>query len=236
MLKEKFKHIYTIILIATLIICTIGSTYAYWSATASSSENSLKTSSSTYSISMEITPLYSGFSFIPMDDEDIVKGLNNQCRDQHNRGACSAYKIHIYGYNPDLNFISGKMDVTTNNIENLSYTMFEEQTTYDETKCVKIAENTQEKIYCQYLQATPVFEGKELTLGDKYDVSNTTEKNFILLIWLTNLEESQNEKNIGTFNGIVTFAMGSGGEIKGSISAVIEETQEEIKSEEKNEG
>lgn len=232
MLKEKFKHIYILILIATLIICTIGSTYAYWTATASSEKEAVQASSSIYSISMEIIPLYHDFSFIPMDDEDILKGLSNECRDQHGRGACSAYKIHVYGYNPDLNFISGMMDVTTNNIENLSYAMFEEQNEYDETNCVKIEEDTEEKIYCQALPATPVLDGLNLTLGDRYEVANSTEKNLILLIWLTNIEESQNEKNIGTFNSIVTFSMGSGGEIKGSISAVLEEGEEQIQDEE----
>lgn len=252
MLKEKFKHIYTIVLIATLIICTIGSTYAYWAATATSESEAVKTSSSIYSISMKIIPLYTDFSFIPMNDNDILKGLSNKCRDKYDRGACNAYKIHVYGYNQDLNFISGKMDVNVNNIENLSYTMLEEKTEseYDETKCVKITESqeepdttelqeesnitetSEEKIYCQVLPATQVSDGVGLTLGDKYEVANTTEKNLILLMWLTNIEESQNEKNIGTFNSIVTFSMGSGGEIKGSISTVLEENRDILQSEE----
>lgn len=231
MVKEYSKRIYLIVLIASIIICTIGSTYAYWAATAASANEVLNTSSSIYSISMDVLPLYSDFTFIPMNNTDILKGLSNKCRDKYDRGACTAYKIHIYGYNQDLGFISGKMDATVNNIENLSYAMLEEKTEeeYNEEKCVRIEE---EGVYCLAHEATSVGEGIGLSLGEKYDITTSEEKNLILLMWLTNIEESQNEKNIGTFNSIITFAMGSGGEIKGSISTVLEEDRDNLQSEE----
>lgn len=213
----KEKNIYLISFIIILAMSVIGSTYAYWVSTAYSPDKSVNTASTSYSIAMNITPLYSDFKFIPMDNQDALKALKNECRDQYDRGACNAYMIHIDGYDEKLNYISGSMDVTLNNITNLSYMMFEENSEYNEDNCV----NINDKAYCIAKEATSVNDGVNLSLGDSYVVANTTEKNFILLIWLTNLEESQNATDLGDFNSIITFSMGNGGEIKGSISASI---------------
>ena len=64
----KFKYWYLILFAFVLAISTIGSTYAFLTATASSSENAVQAKSTTYSLSMNITPVYSDFSFIPMDN------------------------------------------------------------------------------------------------------------------------------------------------------------------------
>ena len=95
--------------------------------------------------------------------------------------------------------------------------VLEEQEEYDEDNCVTI----NEKNYCISTNQTPVGDGINLSLGDHYEVTNTTETNLILLIWLTNLDESQNDVDLGDFSSVITFSMGSGGEIKGSIAASI---------------
>lgn len=224
----KFKYWYLILFAFVLAISTIGSTYAFLTATASSSENAVQAKSTTYSLSMNITPVYSDFSFIPMDNKDALKALENKCKDKYDRGACSAYNIRLYDYNDQLTFISGKMDVTLDNISNLSYMMLEEKNEYNENSCV----NINDKTYCISKEATSVGDGINLSLGDEYNVINTTEKNLILLIWLTNLEESQNKYDIGSFNSIITFSMGNGGEIKGNISATLIENRDQLQSEE----
>ena len=211
------KKIYLILFIVVLGVSIIGSTYAYWTATATSPSKSVNTASTGYNIKMLITPLYSDFRFIPMDNSDALTALKNGCRDKYDRGACSAYTININGYDENTNFISGTMDVTLENITNLSYMVLEEQEEYDEDNCVTI----NEKNYCISTNATPVGDGINLSLGDHYEVTNTTETNLILLIWLTNLDESQNDVDLGDFSSVITFSMGSGGEIKGSIAASI---------------
>ena len=138
----KFKYWYLILFAFVLAISTIGSTYAFLTATASSSENAVQAKSTTYSLSMNITPVYSDFSFIPMDNKDALKALENKCKDKYDRGACSAYNIRLYDYNDQLTFISGKMDVTLDNISNLSYMMLEEKNEYNENSCVNINDKT----------------------------------------------------------------------------------------------
>ncbi len=217
-MKKRFEILYGILAIIVLIVATVGATYAYWVASANSSGNSVQTGSTIYNISMSILPLYSDFSFIPMNDQDALKALRNECRDKYQRGACSAYKIRVYGYDQDLDYISGMMDVTTDNILNLSYMMFQVLPEYDENRCVKIGE----KNYCIATEAASVGDGLNLSLGDSYSVAGTTEKEFILLMWLTNLDESQNDYDIGNFQAMITMQAGNGGEIKGSIASAIQ--------------
>ena len=214
---KKHRIIYLVIIIAVLISSVIGSTYAYLTAKIESNSNSIKAESTSYSLSMQITPLYNDFKIIPMDDTDVIKALKNSCKDKFDRGACSAYNINVNGYDANLRTLSGKMDVELLNIENLSYMVLEEQTEItDENSCV----NIDEKIYCISKEATPVLEGKDLSLGS-YDITNTTNKDFLLVIWLSNLEKSQNEKDLGDYNATLTFLMGDGGSITGNIAASI---------------
>ena len=214
---EKHKSIYLLILIIVLISSIMGGTYAYLTSKTESTSNSIQASSSTYSLSMNITPKYNDFRIIPMDDTNVIKAIKNGCKDKYNRGACSLYKININGYDTKLNGVTGKMDVTLSNIVNLSYMFFEEKDTVtNEDECVTI----DEKIYCKTKEATPVSEGKDLPFGS-YNIVNTTEKNFLLALWLTNLEESQNDFDLGDYNATITFIMGDGGSITGNIAASI---------------
>ena len=216
-MKREFKLLYVVLAVMVLSITTIGATYAYWTASTSSLSNAVNTGSTIYSISMNITPLYHDFSIIPMDDVDALKALGNQCKDKFDRGACSAYSIYVYDYNTDLNYISGIMDITANNMQNLSYMMLRISDVYEEGRCVVIDEES----YCIVKEATSMGDGVGLSLGDSYDVTGMTSTKFILLIWLTNLNTSQNDVDIGSFDAIITMQAGNGGEIKGSISSAI---------------
>ena len=221
-MKRDFKVLYTFLAVCILAFSTIGATYAYWAATASSANNALQTESTIYSISMNITPLYHDFSVIPMDDTDALKGLKGQCKDKYDRGACSAYEIYVYGYNKDLDYVSGFMDITTENMQNLSYMVLRLSDTYEEDSCViiKNKENVDET-YCIVKEATPMGDGIGLSLGDSYDVKGMDSTKFILMMWLSNLKQSQNDIDVGSFNAIVTIQAGNGGEIKGSIANAV---------------
>ena len=225
-----FQMVYLVIFIVVVFVLGVGSTYAYWSATTASTATSLMTESTIYSINMEISPLYSDFSFIPMNDVDAVKALRNGCKDKYGRGACSAYTINVFGYNNNLSHVSGYMDVTTNNMVNLSYMVYRISDTYDEDVCVDINDN----YYCKVLDPAFMGDGVGLTLGDKYDVYGTESTEFILLIWLSNLDVSQNAFDIGSFNAVVTMQAGNGGEIKGVISSAVVPNEPSDGNEENN--
>lgn len=216
-MERNLKFFYIFIAVVVLAVSTIGATYAYWTASTASTSNAVYAKSTIYSISMDITPLYHGFSIIPMDDEDALKALKNGCKDKFGRGACSAYTIYVYDYNTDLGFISGLMDVTMSNMRNLSYMMLRLSDEFVEDSCVLIDEDS----YCIGKEATPVGEGVGLSLGDSYSIVGTESYKFILLTWLSNLKQSQNEFDVGSFEATITMQAGNGGQIKGSISSVI---------------
>lgn len=219
-MKKEFKLLYGVLAVIVLAISTIGATYAYWTASTKSANNEVETGSTIYSISMQINPLYHDFSVIPMDDENALKALKNKCKDKYDRGACSAYTIYVYDYNVDLDYISGYMDVTTNNMQNLSYMMLRLSDTFDEDNCVTIEESQEN--YCIVKEATSIGDGVGLSLGDAYDVTGITSTKFILLMWLSNFDYSQNDIDVGSFDAIVTMQAGNGGEIKGSIASAIQ--------------
>ena len=218
-IKNRLKIYYLIFAIGIFSLTTVGATYAYWASSANS-DNVISTNSISYSISMSISPLYHGFSFIPMDGEDTVKAIANGCKDKYDRGACSAYTIYVYDYNADLDYISGYMDVTTNNMQNLSYMMLRLSDTFDEDNCVTIEESQEN--YCIVKEATAIGDGVGLSLGDSYDVTGITSTKFILLMWLSNFDYSQNDIDVGSFDAIITMQAGNGGEIKGSIASAIQ--------------
>ena len=213
---DRKKKIYLIILIVVLFLSTFSGTYAYLSNTLQSHDNSVETMSSNYSLSLNITPKYTGFKTIPMDDENVIKAINKDCKDKYNRGACSAYLINLDGYDANQGLLTGTINVTLNNITNLSFMLFEQkEENNNENECVTIDEN----IYCISKPATKIENEKDLPLGS-FDLSNSTEKKFLLVIWLTNLEMNQNTIDLGSYNATVSFSMGSG-KITGNIAAAI---------------
>ncbi len=216
-MKKNFRLLYLGLMVIVLFISASSTTYAYLTASTSSASNSVKTKSTIYKISMNILPIYSDFSFIPMNDSDALKALRNKCVDKYNRGACSAYKIFVYDYDENLASISGVMDITTDNMKNLSYMVLEESSENNPDTCVQIGE----KNYCIAKEASPILDGSSLSLGDSYDVYGKKSKELILMLWLTNLDESQNESDIGSFQASVTILAGNGGEIKGTIASSV---------------
>ena len=216
-MNKKFKYGYILILIMVLVVSSIGATYAYFAAGVSSS-NVVSTGSQSYTMSMEISSLYDGFTIIPMDDEYVIRALGNECHDKYDRGVCLAYSVRLSGYDEALGYISGAMNVNTNNIQNLSYvTLIETTSDINDENCVTIDGVS----YCKSINIGRVIPNENLSLGDRYDIVGTTEKKLLLVIWLTNLDDRQNDTDIGDFTVDVTFSMGDGGKIKGTIIAAM---------------
>ena len=88
---------------------------------------------------------------------------------------------------------------------------------YNEDNCVQI----EEKNYCVAKEATKAIEEENLSIGDSYQVSGLKEKELILVMWLTNLNESQNEFDVGSYQATVTIQAGNGGEVKGTIASAV---------------
>lgn len=219
---NKAKAFYTVTIVLTLIVMSIGSTYAYFAASVKTQDNEDIARSANYSINLSVMPKYPNpengpYKLIPMKNELWEKGYNGYdntpCIDKNGATVCYIYEIVVYEYSSDLEFVSGSLNITTSNISNLSYRLFDDQN----NELAIDEDETQNPIYYN-----SVASGVELPLGDAIYVKGKEQVTLYLMIWLTDTLKPQNETDIGTFSGSVTFYAGKGGQIAGIISSAIE--------------
>ncbi len=214
---KKKKIIYTILICINIVILSIGSTYAYISASVSSKKDDIQTSSGNFSINLDITPIapLNDNKMIPMKDELSEKAYtgynNNPCIDKNGATVCYLYEIRVYDYNNNQEYVSASLNIKTSNITNLSFRVFDE-----EGNSIIITEDEDN----QYIKK--IESGLDMEIGNNFDVKDKKELKLKLMIWLTDTGISQNDTDIGTFSGSVTVYAGTGGKITGKISSLIE--------------
>ena len=231
-MKNFSRVFYTTTLILTLIVLSIGSTYAYFAATIKSEDNSVATSSASFSINLSVLPKYPNpengpYTIIPMKDELSEKGYigynETPCIDKNNAAVCYVYEIKVFGFSEGIEFVSGSVKVKTENISNLSYRLYDENNNEinlnpeSEEIATKEDYNTPLPLYYDRLPSE-----EEKTLGDSHNIKDKEEITLYLMIWLSDTGVSQNQTDIGTFSGDITFFAGKGGQITGKISSLIE--------------
>jgi len=219
---NKAKTFYTITLVLTLIVMSIGATYAYFAATIKSEDNEPIAKSANYSINLSVLPKYpvpenGPYTLIPMKNElsdKALTGYNGQpCVDKNSAVVCQIYEIYAFEYNKDLDYLSGSLNITTSNISSLSYRVYDEENN-------PLAIEQDEEGSDVYIKS--ITSGEELSLGDAFYVKGKESLTLNLMIWLSDTGVSQNETDIGTYTGNVTFYTGKAGQISGYISSVIE--------------
>lgn len=215
---KKFKYFYTITLILTLVVMSFGASYAYFAARITSEEKAVKAGSKSFSLNLSVLPKYPSidepqYTIIPMKDNLAKKAYENKCIDKNKAGACLAYDIKVFEYSDDLEYVTGSINITTSNVTNLSYMILDE-----EGNVLTLREDEEKN----KIEHDKIISETEMTLGeDSFYIKDKTELNLVLLIWLSDTGEKQNEIDIGTFYGSVTFKAGKGGQITGNISSSI---------------
>lgn len=195
MKRDRFVIVISILMI---IVTLIGTTFSFFAASVRSNEN-VSFGSTTFGGSVEVSPLYVANPIVPMDDSDVMTGYENECVDRYGFGACYAYIIHVENTGDAFDYV-GNIEFNVTDIENLKYLLLDEE------------EN-------EYVEGTSVVSDTPQTLGDSFILGNGESKDFILIIWLTNLEGDQNENDAGGhFNAFVTYNSTYGNKITASIS------------------
>ena len=217
-MKNRVKIYYLLFVIGIFSLTTVGATYAYW-ANNTMGNDVISATSNKYSISMNINPIYNDFSFIPMNNSDVLKAVENKCRDKYERGACSLYYIDVYGYNEELESVFGIIKFFTN-IQNLNYVILKPK--IDDGECVSININDNDEEFCLYDDYSKVDSYEDQVLFDSYSVSGTDRVRFILVIWLENQNRSQNNYDIGSFSANVTISSLDGIRVQGVINSAVE--------------
>lgn len=205
MKQNKINVFLLVTSILSTFILLIGATFSYFSTRNMSKMNALSVEAGKVRLGLGVSPLYTGYKLIPTNDSDIMTAYNQKCLDDYGYGACLAYEFEVYNFNLKQDVI-GKIDFNVEGIENLSYMVLDENDTI-------------------YLDKTSVGNGitKDLPLGEHFILEDATElnsksKKFKLIIWLTNLEQDQNETDAGgQFSATITFSSVYGGKLTATI-------------------
>ena len=217
--NNKSKIFLSVTSIFSILILLLGTTFSYFSISNKSDNDALAVNASTVDLKLGITPKYVGHKLIPTNDEDIMIAYESKCVDIYGFGACLAYDVEVSNGSSKQDLI-GTIDFSVMGIENLSYMLL------DQNGAV-------------YLEKTPIKGestvgmslGKNFVLDDA-SVDNRTIKKFVLIIWLTNLNELQDEYDAGgTFSASITYQSVLGNKLTGSINGYGEENGEVSKLE-----
>lgn len=199
-IKNKFMGIVTIL---TFIIMGIGSTFAYFTASsAGKAKEYISVSSLEVILKLGILPLYNGKPIMPTNDTDIEKAYKNKCVDYVGNGACIAYIVEIDNIGLEQEGVV-VFDATSESITNLKYMVVTEGEDYEILKGPTPAMN-----------AT----SEEKLEGINIKLESEESKRVVIVIWLSNLNEPQNEEQGGLFEGQVSFTSTSGAKISGTIA------------------
>lgn len=209
--SNKFLFVTSVI---SLMILAIGTTFSFFSVSQRSTYDAVVVQANKISLSLKLTPKYTGYSLIPTNDVDIMTAYEQECLDKYDRGACLAYEIEVSNYSTGQDII-GKINFDVTGINNLSYIVLDEK---DEV----------------YLGKTPIKNGvtERMSLGSNFILTNGTEllpttKKFTILIWLTNLDRDQTEEDAGgTFTASVSYESVYGSKMTGYIKGTGEENGE----------
>lgn len=195
MKRDRFLIIISILMI---IVTLIGTTFSFFATSTRSNEN-IEIGSATFGGSVEVSPLYTGKPIVPMDDSDVMTGYANECIDKNDFGACYAYTIHVVNTGDEFDY-KGTIEFDVNDIENLKYLVLDEEGE-------------------EYVEGTSVESGTPQSLGDSFTLGHDSSRDFILVIWLSNLEDNQNDYDGGGhFDASVTYTSTYGSRITASIS------------------
>ena len=219
---KKAGVFYGVVLLLTLVFLSLGSTFAYFSATSmTGNENPVSTGSKLFSLSLAVNPLYPDpnngpYTIIPMKDGLSLRAYdgynNNPCIDKNNAVVCYIYEILVSDIDPDIKYLTGSLNITTSNISNLSYRVFD-------SEHFPLSLGTDEELNDIYINH--ITSGEDYGFGESFDVEGRNNLTLYLMIWLSDNGMAQNSTDIGTFSGDVTFSAGQGEGITGNISSAI---------------
>ena len=211
MKDNKSKVFLSVTSILSMIILLIGGTFSYFSVSNKSDDNALAVEAAKVGLLLKISQEYVGHKLIPTNDKDIMLAYENKCVDIYGLGACLAYELEVINSGREQDLI-GTIDFAVTGIQNLSYMLLDEEgNVYLDKTSIK-GDNT-----------------INMPLGEHFILESATEENptskkFVLIIWLTNLNEPQEDYDAdGTFNASISYQSVYGSKLTGTINGLGEE-------------
>lgn len=200
-----YKKQTLIVSIFSVIVLALVATYAFFTSSVSSSPGALSASTASFSLSLEVTPVYSYDKLIPMDDNLAFTGYNNGCIDDNNFEVCQAYNIRISNTagTGQHERLAGVINFELSSLKNLSFMVLDGDTIYQDV--------------------TYITSGTNLSLGDYVELDDGSSKDLTLVIWLSNIADKNQipEDGSGTFTAAITYISVRGEDMSSMITGVI---------------
>ena len=228
--KDRKGAFLIIISIATLIVAIIGATFAYFTATANSTENAVNFTAYEFNASVsvsKIAPSAAINNLIPIyADTDIVNVIslannsanNGSCIDANGYTGCAIYKVTISnGSTKDALTLKGSLkSLNENAYENLKLSFLTESNgTYSASGTVIDIDEENEHVTNLYDAL-----GNDVSVGVATDSQTPTTVDLYFVIYLDDTSTAQNSEMGQTFIGQLIFesTTGANGKLTAQIS------------------
>lgn len=220
-IKENFEEnnklmFLSLVGVLTLIVAIAGTTYAYFSVTATN--NNVITGSSAYdegALSVVVTQESDGTGkLVPQLDAAIQSAVTGatgkgSCIDANGNTICKVYSITITNNSNVALKVTGKLELTANSMTNLKWTKGTSDTGGFPTS-----------------SSGPFYPVSTTSLSDDSLTASTDNsgksKTYYVVIWISEINSSQTDKN--DFSGVVTFdgyiSGGDGTKVNGISSTI----------------
>ena len=206
--SNKINKFLLVTTILSMVILLIGGTLSYFTLSTMSKMDALAVNAGKVRLGLGVSPIYTGFQIIPLKDKDIIKAYNQKCKDDLEQGVCLAYALEVFNFE-EQSEIEGIIDFNLNGIENLSYMVLDENNDV-------------------YVDVThiDVNNPNGLSLGKAFNLDKSVDgiypkRSFTLLIWLTNIDKEQDEKDAGkNFSAYVTYRTSNAGRLTASVDGM----------------
>ena len=116
--SEKAPLIYAIVGVAVLIVAVAGSTFAFFSASATATNKIVATAASVgLELTLEDQTANATGNLIPIDEADLSKGAagyqtKGKCIDKNDNTVCKIYKISVTNTSTAVAILSGTVNIT----------------------------------------------------------------------------------------------------------------------------
>lgn len=199
---------YMIIAMLTLIVAIVGATFAYFSLQASD-ENTVKGNAAKVGLSLEVRKVSVDASgdLIPLDETLLEKAIagdsateNQMCVDKNGNTVCQVYELKVTNEGTAATAVNGNLTLTAETITNLKWQIMTDQNT-------PVMDSGQ-------------FKGIKDTEVAKNDTieANPGTKSYYIMIWIDETENEQNDSDVGSFTGVVSFTSADGSGVTGTFS------------------
>lgn len=184
---ERKKIFFTILYVLSFIIMLVGSTLAYFSFRTVSDSGVVDVNSAVdSSVTVSIAQVAGGGDLYPLKDEDIMLAYNRNCLDVYGRSACNKYAVNLRN-GDTVNYLNGKIKfVLSNNLVNLYFMVLDSN------------ENV-------IVPTTQIVNDEYYSIGDSLKMLERSNFEYILVVWLRNVDEEQNSEMAGTYNGTISY-------------------------------